>query len=116
MSVVLCPLQIVTGGLIVTTGLFTVTVTISLDDPQMSVIVRVYVVLVVGPATGFWQVVQLSPVDGDHTKVPAPLPSNVVLLPLQIVTSFPALAEGDAGVVIVITSVAVPQLLLTVRV
>jgi hypothetical protein len=67
-------------------------------------------------ATGLAQEVQLNPVDGNHTNVPLPLGIMVVFPPLQIVRSGPALTEGKAGYVILIASVAVPQLLVTVSV
>ena len=60
--------------------------------------------------------VQLKPVEGDQTKLPAPLPSKVVLLPEQMLASVPALADGVAGVVMVTSSEEVPQPLVTVRV
>ena len=69
-----------------------------------------------GLATGLAMEVLLNPADGAHENVPAPLPFKVVLLPAQMVASGPALAEGVAGVEIVTTSLAVPQLLLTVSV
>ncbi len=69
-----------------------------------------------GLAVGFWQEVQLKVAAFAHTKLPAPLPSKAVLLPGQIVTSLPALADGNEGVVIDIISVAVPQLFVTVSV
>ena len=69
-----------------------------------------------GLATGFTILVLLNPVEGAQENVPAPLPFNVVLLPVQMAASGPALAEGVAGVVMVIISVAVPQLLVTVSV
>lgn len=49
----------------------------------------------VGVATGFAQVVQLNPVDGDHKNVPLPVPLRVVLEPAQIETSDPAFAVGS---------------------
>ena len=67
-------------------------------------------------ATGFAQLVQLNPVEGDHTNVPLPLPDKVVLLPIQIVAGTPALADGAAGVKTLIISVEVPQLFVTVNV
>ena len=67
----------------------------------------------VGFATGFAQAVQDNAVDGDQTNVPLPVPLKVVFVPAQIVTSGPALAEGSAGYVTEIKSVAVPQLLVT---
>ena len=54
--------------------------------------------------------------DGDQANVPLPLPFKVVLAPGQMVTSGPAFAEGRAGYVTEIISVAVPQLLVTVSV
>ena len=62
------------------------------------------------------QEVQLNPVDGDHRNVPLPLGIIVVFPPKQIVKSGPALTEGKAGYAMLISSVAVPQLLVTVRV
>ena len=61
-------------------------------------------------------VVLLNPAEGAQEKVPAPDPVKVVLLPMQIVTFVPAPTDGEAGVVIVIISVDVPQLLVTVSV
>ena len=107
--VVVPPMVIVGRGIIVTS-------TASAAVPQTSVTVKVYVVDTAGSATGYRQVVQLNPVDGAHEKVPAPLPVKVVLLPAHIVASGPALAEGSAEGEIVITSVAVPQLLVTASV
>ena len=73
-------------------------------------------VVAVGLATGKGQLLQLKLDAGDHEKVPAPLPFKVVLLPSQMVASAPAEAPGVEGVKIVIVSLAVPQLLVTVRV
>ncbi len=110
------PRQRVVLPLIITTGLFTVILTESIPVPQISVMVSVYVVVAVGLAIGFWQVIQLKVAPGDQEKAPAPLPKSVVLLPGHIVASVPALAEGDAGVVTLRISDIVPQLFVTVSV
>jgi len=52
-------------------------------------------------ATGFGQVVQLNPVDGDHENVPLPVPFSVVLSPAQTETSVPAFAKGSGFTVTV---------------
>ena len=101
-------------ALIITGSGLTVTVTIALPDPQISVLVSVYVVVKVGVTIVIGQVGQL--VDGDHENDPAPLPVKVVLLPMHIAASGPASAEGVVEGVIVIISVAVPQVLVTVSV
>lgn len=95
---------------------FTVIVTVSEFVPQEAVMEKVYVVVIEGVATGFAQVVQLKPVEGDQINVPLPVPDKVVLLPSQMVAEGPALAEGTAGYVMVAASVADPQLLVTVSV
>ena len=76
---------------------FTLSTMTSLDAPQEPVAVTEYVVVIVGLAIGFGQVVQLNPVDGDHKNVPLPLGTIVVLPPLQMVRSGPAFTEGKAG-------------------
>ena len=97
-SVALLPGQIVFAPVIEITGReFTVTVTVSELVPQEAVMEKVYVVVAVGVATGFAQVVQLNPEEGDHRNVPLPVPDNVALLPTQIVAGIPALADGTAG-------------------
>jgi hypothetical protein len=55
------------------------------------------VVVAVGVATGFAHVLQLKVPDGDHWKVPLPVPLKVALAPGHIVWSPPAFAEGKAG-------------------
>ena len=72
--------------------------------------------MIVGFATGFAQVVQLSPVEGLQEKVPAPTPLRVVELPIQIDLSAPALTAGMGNVVIVIISVLVQLLSVTTNV
>jgi hypothetical protein len=95
---VLPPVQIVVFGLADTVGLLlTVTVTEAvLTQPAALVPVSVYVVVIVGLATGLVQVVQDNPVAGDHTYVDAPNALNDVLDPEQIDTLLPALMSGNA--------------------
>lgn len=81
----------------------TVTTTVSLlTQPLALVVVRTYVVVTVGVANGFGQVVQLSPVDGLHEYVPPPVPLRVTPPPEEhMVTSVPAFAFGDSEMLIV---------------
>ena len=96
---------------------FTVTITVAVAVQQISVRVRVYVVVTVGVAPVTWHVAQTNPVDGAHENVPAPLPVNVVLNPMHIaVGNAEADTLGAAGVVMVITSEALPQPFVTVSV
>ena len=70
-------------------------------------------VVVDGLAVTLAVVVPLNPVEGLHTNVafPADVAVRVVLAPLQIVTSAPALVVGAALNVIVAESAEVPQML-----
>ena len=59
----------------------------------------------------------LKPAEGDHAYVPLlPLAFNAVFPPGQTTALFPAFTEGLLPVVMVITLVAVPQLLVTASV
>jgi hypothetical protein len=54
--------------------------------PAGEVTVTEYVVVAVGLATGFWQVVQLRPVAGDHAYTDPAVQVRLMLLPEQIVS------------------------------
>lgn len=73
-------------------------------------------VVVVGFATGFAQVVQLSPVEGLHTNVPVPTALSVVEFPMQIEASAPAFTGGNGSVVIATKSVSGQLLSVTISV
>ena len=76
-------------------GAVTVMIITSATDPQLLVTLKVYVVVLVGFATGFGHVVQLKLVAGAHKKVPLPDPFNIILEPRQIETSAPAFIVGE---------------------
>ena len=63
--------------------------------------------MLVGLATGFGQVIQLSAVDGAHEKLPLPVPFNVVFEPAHMEISGPALAVGRGLTVVVVAAVLV---------
>ena len=116
-KVVLVPVQMEMSDPALIAGIgFTVIVTEDEFVPQEELIFNVYVVVTVGVAAGFAQLVQLSPAGGDQEKVPLPLPDKVVLLPMHIVAGDPALAEGKAGVKTLTESIAVPQVFATLKV
>jgi hypothetical protein len=84
-SVADCPAQIADGVFTVTTGSgLTVTVTCPVAEHPLEVPVTVYVVVVVGFAVTGEPVDALSPVEGVHEYVVAPVAVSVVDCPLQI--------------------------------
>ena len=116
-KVVFVPAQMEMSGPALIAGIgFTVIVTGDEFAPQEELIFNVYVVVAVGVATGFAQLVQFNPDDGAQEKVPLPVPDKVVLLPKHIVAGAPAFADGKAGVKTLMESIAVPQLFVTLKV
>jgi hypothetical protein len=108
--VVVLPLQIVLLNPTVMSGKgFTKTIIESIAVPQELVTARVYVVVIAGLATGFEMVGLLNPVIGVQAYVPFPDPFSVVLSPLHMVTSNPALAVGKGFTVTLIVSLLLPQ-------
>ena len=95
---------------------FTLTITASLAEPQLKVLVTVYDVVTVGFATGLTHVVQLNPSDGNHKYIPPPLALRVVFPPIHIVASAPAFTEGVVLIVTFTKSAILPQEFVTVNV
>jgi len=105
------PLHIVTSLPALATGNgFTVTITLSVDDPHEFDTVTVNVIVVVGLAIGLLILVELNPLIGDHKYDVPPVAVNDVWSPLHIVTLFPALATGIGFIVtVVFAQLVVPQ-------
>lgn len=72
---------VIVGGKVL--GWLTVIVTLAVPLEQVPVTETVYVVVMIGDATGFAQVVQLNPVAGLQIKVPPVFTDNVVESPTQ---------------------------------
>ena len=62
-----------------------------------------------GVACGFWQFVQLNPVDGDHTKLPVPVALKNAVSPAHMVCGLPASTIGMGLTVTATSSVAAGQ-------
>ena len=102
------PLQMVEEPLIEIEGReFIFTTTASVAVPQEFVTSTEYEIVVVGFATGFAQVVQLSPVAGYHVKDPFPVALRPTDEPKQIDTSAPAFATATGFIVTVTVAVLV---------
>jgi hypothetical protein len=80
------------------------------------VTVTIYIVVVVGFATGFAMIVELNPDEGLHAYVPPPLAFKFVELPAQRVSFVPALAIGNALTVTIVLAVVVQPPFVTVTV
>ena len=101
-SVVDCPLQIVTGATVITGRGFTVTVTcVDAEQPLLSVPVTVYVMVAVGLDVTDEPVAALSAVAGVQEYVEAPFAVSVVDCPLQIVTG--ATVTTGRGLTVTVT-------------
>ena len=61
----------------------------------MLVPLTVYFVIESGSATGLGQLMQFSPVDGDHKYVEAPVAEREIPIPLHIIVSTPAFVAGS---------------------
>jgi hypothetical protein len=101
-KVVVVPEQIGEVPVITEGNGLTVTLTVSvLTQPAALVPRTVYKVVLAGEATGEVQLVQESPVPGDHVYVAAPVPVSVVELPAQIETFAPPSTVGNGETTIV---------------
>ena len=67
--------------------------------------VTVYVVVMVGLATGFAIVVELNPVAGVHTNPVPPLAVRFKLLPIQILVEFGFIVATTPGFTVTVTEV-----------
>lgn len=67
-------------------------------------VLKVYVVVTVGEATGLAQFVQLNPVAGPHEYVPPPVPVRFVEVPEQITVPVEVTLAGTEVVTVTVTT------------
>jgi hypothetical protein len=114
LSMVVSPMQMDVGAFAAMTGSPTETVLLTVSlQPFASVAVRVYVVVTVGLACGFEEVLELSPPAGFHRYDTNPgVLANVALLPMQMY-GFPG-EVSDKLFTVTVVEVLSEQLLLSI--